>query len=225
MIGRRLLSFWPLVIEPKAPVAHSGRGGGRVVLCFFPQHGCRCRALLVLSSSVGVQLRVGRIACGPWRTPSAPDPPTGNDLPAAHGRGVVFVAPLALLAFASGLSRMWYLRAGDRTDVDALGVGLVQLKAGRAFLVRPPRQRLYPVPGVGAEEDRLPDDVVSGLAVIAQTQGIFQLFARVRTEEGCRDNRLFLAHVGEITRCPLWRTTDGVLATKGFRGRRVTSTW
>ena len=80
------------------------------------------------------------------------------------------MAPTALLAAAARLARVGDLGARDGADVDALAVGLVQLEARRALLVGPHRRPLGAVARVGAHEDRLPDDVVAGLAVRAQAQ-------------------------------------------------------
>jgi hypothetical protein len=88
------------------------------------------------------------------------------------------MTPATLLTPAPGLFRMRDLRARHGADVGAFAVGLVQLEARRARLVRPPRRLVYPVPRVGAHKHRLPDDVVRGVAVVAEAERSVDLGAR-----------------------------------------------
>ena len=74
--------------------------------------------------------------------------------------------------------------AGHGADKRALAVGLVGLEAGRA-LAAPSygRQVLDAVACVGADKHRLPDQVVAGLAVRAQAEGVGDFGAGGGAEE------------------------------------------
>lgn len=81
--------------------------------------------------------------------------------------------PPTLQTPALGFARVGDGGAGDGADERALAVGLVGLEAGRALA--PPshgRQVLNAVARVGADKHRLPDQVVAGLAVRAQAEGV-----------------------------------------------------
>lgn len=84
------------------------------------------------------------------------------------------MTPRTFRALPARLARVGDLGTRDGTDVDALGVRLVRLEAARALAVlrAVATGRVDAVACVGADHHRLPQDVVAGLAVRAQAEGV-----------------------------------------------------
>jgi len=130
-----------------------------------------------------------------------PKTPPHDSLFTSHRSRVVLVAATALRATAASVSGVLNLGASHGADVDTFAVEVMKLEARRTLLVGPARRGFYPVASVGTDKDRLPDNVVGGMAVGAQSQRCFNFFARCWAVE--RRLRTHVSNHGAVITDPM----------------------